>query len=58
MTINIAPQQLGTTAGPAVEPTADNRTVTVVKWGQMGDFDDAPVAAFKKTTITAVNKLY
>ncbi|MEU5898471.1 MULTISPECIES: hypothetical protein [Streptomyces] len=36
----------------------DGRTVTVVKWGQMGDFDDAPVAAFKKTTTTAVNKLY
>ncbi|WP_372346757.1 hypothetical protein [Streptomyces sp. KL116D] len=36
----------------------DNKTVTVVQWGQMGDFDDAPVAAFKKTTITAVNKLY
>jgi hypothetical protein len=29
-----------------------------VSWGQMGDFDDAPVAAFKKTTATAVNKLY
>ncbi|MFD6437820.1 hypothetical protein [Streptomyces venezuelae] len=36
----------------------DGRTVTVVKWGQMGDFGDAPVAAFKKTTTTAVNKLY
>ncbi|MDI9832667.1 MULTISPECIES: hypothetical protein [Streptomyces] len=36
----------------------DGNTVTVVKWGQMGDFDDAPVAAFKKTTTTAVNKLY
>ncbi|MFC8918366.1 hypothetical protein ACFT5C_21615 [Streptomyces sp. NPDC057116] len=36
----------------------DGRTVTVVQWGQMGDFDDAPVAAFKKTTTTAVNKLY
>ncbi|WP_327699829.1 hypothetical protein [Streptomyces sp. NBC_00459] len=36
----------------------DDKTVTVVKWGQMGDFDDAPVAAFKKTTTTAVNKLY
>ncbi|MFD7061534.1 hypothetical protein [Streptomyces sp. NPDC059906] len=36
----------------------DGRTVTVVKWGQMGDFQDAPVAAFKKTTRTAVNKLY
>ncbi|MET9352909.1 hypothetical protein ABZY14_07800 [Streptomyces sp. NPDC006617] len=36
----------------------DGRTVTVVKWGQMGDFQDAPVAAFKKTTRTAVDKLY
>ncbi|WP_081240262.1 hypothetical protein [Streptomyces viridosporus] len=36
----------------------DGRTVTVVGWGQMGDFDDAPVAAFKKTTKRAVNKLY
>ncbi|GAA2587016.1 hypothetical protein GCM10010424_37780 [Streptomyces lienomycini] len=36
----------------------DGRTVTVVKWGQMGGFQDAPVAAFKKTTSTAVDKLY
>ncbi|MES5818755.1 hypothetical protein [Streptomyces sp. RG80] len=36
----------------------DGRTVTVVQWGQMGDFDDAPVKAFKKTTTTAVAKLY
>ncbi|MFI1677188.1 hypothetical protein [Streptomyces sp. NPDC020607] len=36
----------------------DGRTVTVVRWAQMGDFGDAPVAAFKKTTTTAVNKLY
>ncbi|GAA4090537.1 hypothetical protein [Streptomyces shaanxiensis] len=36
----------------------DDRTVTVVKWGEMGDFVNAPVTAFKKTTITAVNKLY
>ncbi|WP_369213937.1 hypothetical protein [Streptomyces flavofungini] len=36
----------------------DGRTVTVVRWGQMGDFEDAPVTAFKKTTTTAVNKLY
>ncbi|MFD5156876.1 hypothetical protein ACFWMJ_02155 [Streptomyces hawaiiensis] len=36
----------------------DGRTVTVVSWGQMGDFGDAPVGAFKKTTTTAVNKLY
>ncbi|MET7323608.1 hypothetical protein [Streptomyces sp. NPDC005549] len=36
----------------------DGRTVTVVEWGQMGDFQNAPVAAFKKTTGTAVDKLY
>ncbi|MEV0170197.1 hypothetical protein AB0I00_03560 [Streptomyces sp. NPDC050803] len=36
----------------------DGRTVTVVEWAQMGDFGDAPVAAFKKTTKTAVNKLH
>ncbi|CAL9278175.1 hypothetical protein SUDANB5_06706 [Streptomyces sp. SudanB5_2050] len=36
----------------------DGRTVTVVKWGQMGGFEGAPVAAFKKTTRTAVEKLY
>lgn len=36
----------------------DGGTVTVVQWGQMGDFTDAPVKAFRKTTTTAVNKLY
>ncbi|WP_215452259.1 hypothetical protein [Streptomyces sp. ATCC 21386] len=36
----------------------DGRTVTVVDWGQMGGFKDAPVKAFKKTTTTAVNKLH
>lgn len=36
----------------------DGTTVTVVGWGQMGDFDDAPVGAFKKTTRKAVDKLY
>jgi hypothetical protein len=36
----------------------DGRTVTVVQWGQMGDFDHAPVKAFKKTTTIAVDKLH
>ncbi|MFE6040959.1 hypothetical protein [Streptomyces sp. NPDC056452] len=36
----------------------DGRTVTVVSWGQMGTFADAPVAAFKNTTTTAVKRLY
>ncbi|PKW09345.1 hypothetical protein SAMN05428944_3500 [Streptomyces sp. 1222.5] len=35
----------------------DGRTVTVVDWGQLGGFRGAPVKAFKKTTVTAVNKL-
>ncbi|WKV74603.1 hypothetical protein AW27_025650 [Streptomyces sp. PCS3-D2] len=35
----------------------DGSTVTVVKWSQMGDLSQAPVAAFRKTTGTAVNKL-
>jgi hypothetical protein len=35
----------------------DGNTVTVVRWGQMGDFADAPVAAFEETTTTAVNRL-
>lgn len=36
----------------------DGRTVTVVHWSAMGNFRHAPVTAFKKTTVTAVNKLY
>lgn len=36
----------------------DGRTVTVVHWGQMGNFQHAQVADFKKTTRTAVKKLY
>ncbi|MFC7218821.1 hypothetical protein ACFQLX_11660 [Streptomyces polyrhachis] len=36
----------------------DGATVTLVRWSQMGGFADAPEAAFKQTTATAVNKLY
>ncbi|MET9497862.1 hypothetical protein [Streptomyces sp. NPDC006552] len=35
----------------------DGNIVTVVKWGEMGDFTNAPLDAFKATTVTAVNKL-
>ncbi len=35
----------------------DGSTVTIVKWGQMGNLSHAPVTAFKKTTVKAVNKL-
>jgi hypothetical protein len=36
----------------------DGRTVTVVRWGRMGNFQHAQVSDFKATTVTAVNKLY
>jgi len=36
----------------------DGRTVTVVEWSQLGDFTDAPVKEFRKTTTTAVHKLH
>ncbi|MFE7900504.1 hypothetical protein ACFU3E_23935 [Streptomyces sp. NPDC057424] len=36
----------------------DGTTVTVVRWGQMGNFQHARVSDFKATTATAVNKLY
>ncbi|MHC5902304.1 hypothetical protein ACVNF4_00035 [Streptomyces sp. S6] len=36
----------------------DGRTVTVVDWGRLGTFKDAPVKAFRKTTATAVRKLH
>ncbi|GGR69204.1 hypothetical protein GCM10010269_04950 [Streptomyces humidus] len=35
----------------------DGTRVTVVDWGQMGGFADAPVKAFKKTTVKAVDGL-
>lgn len=36
----------------------DGNTVTVVHWGQMGNFAHAQVGDFKTTTIKAVAKLY
>ncbi|MEU9576923.1 hypothetical protein [Streptomyces chilikensis] len=36
----------------------DGRTVTVVQWGRMGQFKDAPVAAFRETARTSVAKLH
>ncbi|MFC4497011.1 hypothetical protein ACFPA8_23035 [Streptomyces ovatisporus] len=35
----------------------DGKTVTVVRWGEMGNLGQAPVTAFKETTRTAVDKL-
>lgn len=36
----------------------DGNAVTLVRWGQMGDFQDANPADFEQTARTAVNKLY
>jgi hypothetical protein len=36
----------------------DGRAVTVVRWGQLGDLEQASVDGFRKTTRTAVAKLY
>ncbi|MCT6781922.1 hypothetical protein LXH09_35395 [Streptomyces sp. CS7] len=36
----------------------DGRTVTLLRWGQMGDLEDAPLTAFRTTTKTAVNTLH
>ncbi|MFI8931655.1 hypothetical protein ACIG3E_28770 [Streptomyces sp. NPDC053474] len=36
----------------------DGRTVTLVRWGQLGDLSHAPVSGFKTTAKKAVNKLY
>ncbi|MEU0311895.1 hypothetical protein, partial [Streptomyces cyaneofuscatus] len=36
----------------------DGRTVTLIRWGQIGDLEDAPLTTFRTTTKTAVNKLH
>ncbi|ANW17381.1 hypothetical protein [Streptomyces clavuligerus] len=36
----------------------DGRTVTVVGWGRMGDFPDAPLEEFRRTARTSVAKLH
>ncbi|MFF0586962.1 hypothetical protein ACFYWD_13435 [Streptomyces sp. NPDC003781] len=35
----------------------DGRTFTLVRWGQMGTFEDARLTDFRTTTATAVDKL-
>ncbi|MFC8286740.1 hypothetical protein [Streptomyces cyaneofuscatus] len=36
----------------------DGRTVTLIRWGQIGDLEDAPLTNFRTTTKAAVNKLH
>ncbi|MET9620926.1 hypothetical protein ABZZ37_09195 [Streptomyces sp. NPDC006464] len=56
--LDTADPQIGSTDIHLFSVGRDGRTVTLVRWGQLGDFKDAPLTAFRTTTKTAVNKLY
>ncbi|SED32393.1 hypothetical protein [Streptomyces sp. TLI_105] len=56
--LDTADPQIGITDIHLFSVGRDGRTVTLVRWGQMGDFEDAPLTAFRTTTKTAVNKLW
>ncbi|MER5736242.1 MULTISPECIES: hypothetical protein [unclassified Streptomyces] len=56
--LDTADPQVGTTDIHLFSVGRDGRTVTLVRWGQMGDLADAPLTGFRTTTKTAVNKLY
>ncbi|WP_329120311.1 hypothetical protein [Streptomyces sp. NBC_01353] len=55
--LDTADPQVGNTDIHLFAVGRDGRTVTLVRWGQMGDLEDAPLADFRTTTRTAVNKL-
>ncbi|MFD3530543.1 hypothetical protein [Streptomyces sp. NPDC058664] len=56
--LDTADPQIGTTDIHLFSVGRDGRTVTLVRWGQMGDLADAPLAGFRTTTRVAVNKLW
>ncbi|MFF9198493.1 hypothetical protein ACF09L_25070 [Streptomyces sp. NPDC014779] len=56
--LDTADPQIGSTDIHLFSVGRDGRTVTYVRWGQMGDLKDAPLSAFRTTTKTAVNKLW
>ncbi|MGW3560193.1 hypothetical protein ACWDNT_22995 [Streptomyces sp. NPDC000963] len=56
--LDTADPQIGATDIHLFSVGRDGRTVTLVRWGRMGDLEDAPLTAFRKTTTTAVNKLH
>ncbi|GAA2983283.1 hypothetical protein [Streptomyces fulvorobeus] len=56
--LDTADPQIGITDIHLFSVGRDGRTVTFVRWGQVGDFEDAPLTAFRTTTKTAVNKLH
>lgn len=55
--LDTADPQIGSSDIHLFSVGRDGRTVTLVRWGQMGDLEDAPLTAFRTTTKTAVNKL-
>ncbi|MFI0928154.1 hypothetical protein ACH4TP_30145 [Streptomyces sp. NPDC021012] len=56
--LDTADPQVGNTDIHLFAVGRDGRTVTYVRWGRMGDLKDAPLAAFRTTAKTAVNKLW
>ncbi|GHA70107.1 hypothetical protein ACIQRS_11630 [Streptomyces termitum] len=56
--LDTADPEIGNTDVHLFAVGRDGRTVTYVRWGQMGDLKDAPLTAFRTTAATAVNKLY
>lgn len=56
--IDTSHPEVGSTDIALLSVGRDGRAVTVVEWGQMGELDGAPLAGFRKTTRTAVAKLY
>lgn len=56
--LDTADPQIGISDTHLFSVGRDGRTVTLVRWGQMGDLEDAPLTAFRTTTKTAVNKLH
>ncbi|MCM2386944.1 hypothetical protein [Streptomyces albipurpureus] len=56
--VDTADPKVGSTDIALYSVGRDGRTVTVIGWSQLGDLSGAPLAGFKKTTKTAVAKLY
>ncbi|MDX3850274.1 hypothetical protein [Streptomyces sp. AK02-01A] len=56
--IDTSDTEIGSTDISLYSVGRDGKAVTVIVWGQLGDLDGAPLEGFKKTTRTAVAKLY
>ncbi|MEU3185102.1 hypothetical protein ABZ707_13000 [Streptomyces sp. NPDC006923] len=56
--IDTSDTEIGSTDISLYSVGRDGRAVTVIVWGRLGDLEGAPLEGFKKTTRTAVAKLY